>query len=153
MRRRAVSRRFVAAMLAMAVAGAFAQDAPITSFPYTPGLDVSSMDRTADPCSDFYQYACGGWLRNNPIPPDQSSWSVYGKLYQDNQRFLWGILDSLAKGTEGRNATQQKIGDYFAACMDEGAVEKLGAKLKLHSLVDGEVFENRHIDIEEAWIR
>ncbi|HWH42254.1 MAG TPA: M13 family metallopeptidase [Usitatibacter sp.] len=128
MRRRAVSRRFVAAMLAAAAAGAFAQDAPITSFPYTPGLDVSSMDRTADPCSDFYQYACGGWLRNNPIPPDQSSWSVYGKLYQDNQRFLWGILDSLAKGTEGRNATQQKIGDYFAACMDEAAVEKLGAR-------------------------
>jgi endothelin-converting enzyme/putative endopeptidase len=54
---------------------------------------------------------------------------VYGKLYQDNQRFLWGILDSAREARpQGRNATQQKIGDYFAACMDEAAVEKLGAK-------------------------
>src|SRR5258706_12897064 len=120
--------RLFAAMLAGAALAASAQDAPITSFPYTPGLDVSSMDRSADACSDFYQYSCGGRLRNNPIPSDQAKWSVYGKLYQDNQRFLWGILDSLARKPEGRNATQQKIGDYFAACMDEAAVEKLGAK-------------------------
>src|SRR5689334_1404387 len=100
---------------------------PITALPYTPSLDVNSMDKAADPCVDFYQYSCGGWMKNNPIPSDQAKWSVYGKLYQDNQRFLWGILDSLAKNTSGRNATQQKIGDYFNACMDEAAVEKLGA--------------------------
>jgi len=120
--------RLIAAIVAGAALAAGAQDAPTTTFPYTPGLDVASMDRTADACQDFYQYACGGWIRNNPIPPDQAKWSVYGKLYQDNQRFLWGILDSLAKNTNGRNATQQKIGDYFAACMDEAAVEKLGAR-------------------------
>ncbi len=101
-------------------------DQPATSFPYTPGLDVNGMDKTADPCVDFYQYTCGGWMKNNPIPADQPRWSVYGKLAQDNQRYLWGILDGLAKNTDGRNARQQKIGDYFAACMDEGAVEKLG---------------------------
>ena len=103
------------------------QDKPLTSFPYTPGLDVSSMDRTADPCADFYQYSCGGWMKNNPIPADQSRWSVYGKLYQDNQQFLWGILDQLSKQKEGRNANQQKIGDYFGACMDEAAANRLGA--------------------------
>jgi putative endopeptidase len=105
-----------------------AQEKPLTSFPYTPGLDVTSMDKTADPCVDFYQYSCGGWMKKNPIPSDQPRWSVYGKLYQENQQFLWGILDQLAKQTSGRNANQQKIGDYFGACMDEAAVNKLGAK-------------------------
>src|SRR6478735_11087198 len=119
--------KLIAAMIAGAALAASAQDAPITSFPYTPGLDVSSMDRSADACSDFYQYSCGGWLKNNPIPSDQAKWSVYGKLYQDNQRFLWGILDSLAKNTADRNPTQAQIGDFFAACMNEDAVEKLGA--------------------------
>jgi putative endopeptidase len=103
------------------------EDKPLTSFPYTPGLDVTSMDKSADPCTDFYQYSCGGWMKKNPIPADQARWSVYGKLYQDNQQFLWGILDQLSKQTSGRNANQQKIGDFFGACMDEAAVNKLGA--------------------------
>ncbi len=110
-----------------AVVPASAVEKPIDALPYAPSLDVSAMDRSADPCVDFYQYVCGGWTRDNPIPPDQSSWSVYGKLYNDNQRFLWGILADLADQKSGRSASQQKIGDYFAACMDEGAVEKLGA--------------------------
>jgi endothelin-converting enzyme/putative endopeptidase len=110
-----------------AIAPAAAADVPLTSFPYTPGLDVSAMDRSADPCTDFYQYTCGGWQKHNPIPADQAKWSVYGKLYQDNQRFLWGILDGLAKSTGARTPAQAQIGDYFAACMDEAAVEKAGA--------------------------
>jgi endothelin-converting enzyme/putative endopeptidase len=99
-------------------------DTPLTTLPYTPGLDVAAMDRSADACTDFYQYSCGGWIKENPIPPDQSQWDVYRKLAQDNQRFLWGILGEAAKATRGRDATQQKIGDYFAACMDEAAVEE-----------------------------
>jgi putative endopeptidase len=102
-------------------------DTPITALPYTPSLDLPSMDKSADPCVDFYQYTCGGWMKSNPIPPDQAAWSVYGKLTQDNQRFLWGILDDLSKRVDGRTPSQQKIGDYFAACMNEPAVEKLGA--------------------------
>jgi putative endopeptidase len=107
--------------------GASVTDAPLESLPYTPGLDISAMDRTVDPCVDFYEYVCGGWRRSNPIPPDQASWSVYGKLYEDNQRFLWGILDGLARNTAGRTDNQQKIGDYFAACMDEAVIEQRGA--------------------------
>lgn len=112
---------------------------PLTEFPYTPGLDVSAMDKSVDPCVDFYEYSCGGWRKNNPIPADQARWDVYRKLANDNQLYLWGILDGLAKNTEGRSAVQQKTGDYFAACMDEAAIEKLGATpLKPHfDLIDG----------------
>jgi endothelin-converting enzyme/putative endopeptidase len=100
---------------------------PLRSIPYEPGLDLNSMDRTADPCDDFYQYVCGGWMKNNPIPPDQPSWNVYAKLSDENQQFLWGILLEASDPSRTRNSSEQKIGDYFQACMDEPAVEKLGA--------------------------
>jgi len=113
---------------ALSLAASAQTEKPLSSFPYTPGLDVTSMDKAADPCVDFYQYSCGGWMKKNPIPGDQARWSVYGKLSEDNQQFLWGILDQLSKQTEGRNSNQQKIGDFFNACMDEAAVNRLGAK-------------------------
>jgi endothelin-converting enzyme/putative endopeptidase len=106
---------------------ALAEETPYTELPYTPSLDVSAMDRSIDPCEDLYQFSCGGWQKSNPIPGDQASWSVYGKLYVDNQRYLWGILEQAAKGSAGRSATEQQIGDYFAACMDLDAVERVGA--------------------------
>lgn len=118
--------------LALATTLTFAQtqpqgDQPLTALPYTPSLDLTAMDTTADACVDFYQYSCGGWKRQNPIPPDQASWSVYGKLTDENQRFLWGILQEASNPDRPRNASEQKIGDYFEACMDEPAIEKLGA--------------------------
>ena len=94
--------------------------------PYTPSLDLNSMDKTADPCVNFYQYSCGGWKKNNPIPADQTSWSVYGKLYQDNLAFLKEILEQESADKPGRTAVEQKIGDFYAACMDEASVDKQG---------------------------
>src|SRR5436190_9740487 len=113
-------------VLALASAGAQQKDAPAIALPYTPSLDLASMDRSADPCVDFYQYSCGGWMKNNPIPSDQASWSVYGKLFYDNQRFLWGLLEEAANTNRARTASEQKIGDYFSACMDEPAIERAG---------------------------
>ncbi len=100
---------------------------PLKELPYTPSLDVAAMDRSADPCADFYQYSCGGWMKANPIPADQASWSVYGKLADENQQLLWGILEDAARPAAERTPVQQKIGDFFASCMDEPALEKLGA--------------------------
>ena len=93
-----------------------------------PVLDVSAMDRTVDPCVDFYTYSCGGWMKKNPIPPDQASWSTYGKLEDENRAQLRTILEEAAKTDVTRNAVTQKIGDYYASCTDEAAIEKLGAK-------------------------
>jgi len=100
---------------------------PLASMPYTPSLDPAAMDKSVDPCVDFYAYSCGGWIKENPIPPDQAHWSVYGKLADENVRFLWGALEEAAQPKPGRLPVEQQIGDYFAACMDEAAVEKAGA--------------------------
>jgi len=110
-----------------ALATAQTPDTPLKSLPYSPSLDLTDMDRSINPCLDLYRFSCGGWLKKNPIPPDQSSWSVYAKLAQDNERFLWGILDDTAKPDPGRSTVEREIGDFFAACMDEPALEKAGA--------------------------
>ena len=108
-------------------AGAAGTNAAVEpALPYSPSLDVSSMDKSVDPCVDFYQYSCGGWQKKNPIPPDQVSWGVYSKLYQDNLNFLRGILEQAGTAKGKRDAVTQEIGDFYAACMDEAAVEKQG---------------------------
>ncbi len=106
--------------------------------PSEPVLDVSDMDQTIDPCVDFYSYSCGGWVKNNPIPPDQSSWSTYGKLEDENRSQLRSILEDASKASAARNASTQdatqKIGDYYASCMDEAAIDKLGTQPLLPEL-------------------
>lgn len=95
---------------------------------HEPALDVTSMDRSADPCVDFFQYSCGGWIKKNPIPPDQSSWDTYSKMQDENLARLRGILEAAAAPDASRNPITQKIGDFYASCTDEKTIDAEGAE-------------------------
>jgi putative endopeptidase len=91
-----------------------------------PGFDTTSIDTTADPCNDFYKFACGKFAGNHPIPADQSGVDQFYALYNVNTQALNGILTKAAAGGAGRSPDEQKIGDYFKACMDTDAIDAKG---------------------------
>jgi predicted metalloendopeptidase len=86
------------------------------------------MDASVDPCVNFFQYACGNWMKNNPIPADQTRWGRFNELAEDNLAILHDILEKAAQNDPHRDAVTQKIGDLYASCMDEGNINKLGAQ-------------------------
>src|SRR3954465_13129256 len=94
----------------------------------TPGFDINALDKSVDPCTNFYQFACGGWRANNPIPADQSSWGRFAELAQRNRDVLHDILEEAAKTDHKRDALETQVGDYYAACMDEPNIEKKGTQ-------------------------
>src|SRR2546425_10911980 len=96
-----------------------AQNNQDPGFPYTPSLDLTAMDKSVDACVDFYQYACGGRQRNNPIPPDQTSWDVSRKLYQDNLKYIRSILEQAGSVEADPDAVTRQIGAFYTARMDE----------------------------------
>jgi putative endopeptidase len=116
-----------ALLFALLVSSAVAQQPAPASKP-EPALDVTSMDRGVDPCVDFFKYSCGGWMKNNPIPPDQSSWDTYSKMQDENRARLREILEAASVPDPNRNAATQKIGDYYASCVDEKAVDAKGTE-------------------------
>src|ERR1019366_7146455 len=114
-----------AIVLSLTVCALFAQtNASRVSGPAR--FDLSAIDKSVDPCVDFFHYACGSWIKNNPIPPDQAMWGRFNELADRNRDILHEILEQSAKGGAGRDATTQKIGDYYGACMDEKAIDAKG---------------------------
>ncbi|HUB79066.1 MAG TPA: M13 family metallopeptidase [Bryobacteraceae bacterium] len=89
------------------------------------GLDTAAMNTAVDPCVDFYQYACGNWIARNPIPADRARWGRFTELSERNEKVLLDIVQGAAANTS-RSATDQKIGDFYTACMDTPTIEKKG---------------------------
>ncbi|HUK34414.1 MAG TPA: M13 family metallopeptidase [Vicinamibacterales bacterium] len=86
-------------------------------------VDVSSLNRAVDPCADFYQFACGGWMASHPVPSDRATWSRFDELQERNDQILHDILD---KAAAHPTRETQKIGDYYASCMDEHVIDAKG---------------------------
>ncbi len=114
------------APVASAAPAAPAPHAPTPPAP--PGVEEASLDPSASPCDDFFQYACGGWVKANPIPEDQSGWTRFNALAEDNLKVLRDILERDQKTPAADEKYAKTLGDYYGACMDEAGVEKDGLR-------------------------
>ncbi len=119
-------RIFCFVLIALSFAAA-QMSAPSAKSAASQRFSIDNIDKTADPCADFYQYACGNWLKTTEIPADQSQWVSFTELDERNQFTIRDILDKAAVDTPGRDAITQKIGDFYSSCMDEKSVEAKGS--------------------------
>jgi putative endopeptidase len=116
--------RFVMAFLLVVTAGSFSQSSSGTK-PGS-GFSIDNIDKNVDPCVDFYQYACGNWIKNSEIPVDRAAWQSFSELDESNLQIDKGILEKAASGGAARNPIDQKIGDMYGSCMDEKAADARG---------------------------
>jgi putative endopeptidase len=93
------------------------------------GFHLADLDTTCKPCQDFFQFASGGWIKSHPIPPEYASWGRFNELQNKNQEVLRQILEASAQDNSARRgSTEQKIGDFYASCMDTQRIESEGIK-------------------------
>ena len=103
----------------------FSQSSPTSAPKPIPSFDLNAIDKSIDPCVDFYRYACGNWMKNNPVPADKSRWGRFDELYDNNIYILRDLLvQAQQPGQHG--ASEKKVGDFYASCMDETAIESKG---------------------------
>src|SRR5215472_320801 len=119
----------VVCVLAISLAGIGLQGSPNAGDRPKPwGFDPSNLDKTCKPCDDFYQFAMGGWMKANPIPPEYSVWGSFSQLADKNQMNLREILEAAAGAKAAPGSNEQKIGDFYASCMDTAAIDAAGTK-------------------------
>ena len=131
-----MSKRFFSAgcvlvltVLAVCLAGAgLPTSSGAADKPNSWGFDTANLDKTCKPCDDFYQFAMGGWMKSNPIPPEYSSWGTFTQLADKNQQNLKQILDAAVSAKAAPGSNEQKIGDFYASCMDTTAIDAAGKK-------------------------
>src|SRR5258708_36720161 len=117
------------AVLATGLAGAgLRESSGAADTPNSWGFDTANLDQTGKPWDDFYQFAMGGWMKSNPIPPEYSSWGTFTQLADKNQQNLRQILDDAVKAKAAPGSNEQKIGDFYLSCMDMTAIDAAGTK-------------------------